>query len=61
MTGSGTGAPDDLVGAEEAAALLEVAADRIEVMVAEGMLTPVGDGELRFSRAEVVAARELGG
>ena len=61
MTGRGTGTPDDLVGAEEAAGLLEVAPDRIEVMVAEGLLTPVGDGELRLSRSEVLAARELGG
>jgi hypothetical protein len=41
--------------------LLEVTPDRVEVMVAEGMLTPLGDGELRFARAEVLAARELGG
>ena len=61
MSGTGTGAPDDLIGAAEASALLEVAPDRIAVMVSEGMLTPVGDGELRFSRAEVLAARELGG
>jgi hypothetical protein len=25
------------------------------------LLTPLGEGELRFSRAEVLAARELGG
>jgi hypothetical protein len=61
MTGSGTGASDEVVGIDEASALLEVTPDRIEVMVAEGMLTPVGDGELRFARAEVLAARELGG
>ena len=61
MTGTGTGAPDDVVGVAEASRILEVAPDRIEVMVAEGMLTPLGDGELTFARAEVLAARELGG
>jgi hypothetical protein len=61
MTGSGTGAPDEVVGVDEASALLEVTPDRIEVMVSEGMLTPLGEGELRFARAEVLAARELGG
>ena len=61
MTGTSAGAPDDLIGAEEASALLEVAPDRIAMMVSEGMLTPVGDGELQFTRAEVIAARELGG
>jgi len=30
-------------------------------MVEEGILTPVGEGERRFRRAEVLAARELGG
>ena len=33
----------------------------VDVMVAEGLLTPLGEGKLRFSRAEVIAARELGG
>jgi hypothetical protein len=61
MTGTSSGAPDELIGAEEASALLEVAPDRIEVMVSEGLLTAVGDGELRFLRSEVLAARELGG
>jgi hypothetical protein len=61
MTGSGTGSPDDVVSADEASALLEVTRDRVDVMVTEGLLTPLGEGELRFSRAEVLAARELGG
>jgi hypothetical protein len=30
-------------------------------MVEEGLLTPVGDGDLRFRRVEVLATRELGG
>jgi len=61
MTQTGSGAPDELIGTDEASALLEVAADRVEVMVEEGILTPVGEGERRFRRAEVLAARELGG
>jgi hypothetical protein len=58
---SAAGAPDELIGVEEASALLEVVPDRIEVMVSEGLLTPVGEGALQFRRAEVLAARELGG
>ena len=61
MTGSGSRTPDELIDAEAASELLEVTPDRIDVMVSEGLLTPVGDGELRFSRAEVMATRELGG
>jgi hypothetical protein len=61
MTETGSGAPDDLIGVDEASALLEVTADRVDVMVEEGLLTPVGDGDRRFGRAEVLAARELGG
>jgi hypothetical protein len=61
MTGTDPGAPGELIGVEEACALLEVLPDRIDVMVSEGMLTVVGDGELRFARAEVLAIRELGG
>lgn len=57
--------PDDLVGVEEASRLLEVAPDRVQVMVDEGMLTPVeGGGQgagLRFERSEVLALRQLGG
>jgi hypothetical protein len=61
MTGTGSGAPDELIGVDEASALLEVTPDRVEVMVSEGLLTPAIGGELRFVRAEVLAARELGG
>jgi hypothetical protein len=53
---------DDLIDADEASALLEVERARIDVMVAEGMLHPVGTTDPpRFSRAEVLALRELGG
>ena len=52
----------DLVGVEEAARLLEVTPDRVQVMVDEGMLLPAGGpGEPRFRRDEVIALRELGG
>jgi hypothetical protein len=52
----------ELVGTADASALLEVAEDRIPVMVEEGLLTPVaGDGDLRFRRSEVLALRLLGG
>jgi hypothetical protein len=54
--------PDDLIDADEACALLEVARDRLDVIVSEGLLTPVeGADAPRFSRAEVLALRELGG
>jgi excisionase family DNA binding protein len=53
----------DLLSSEEAAELLGVDRERIRVMVDEGMLTPVddGDGGERFLRAEVEATRLLGG
>jgi len=54
--------PDDLIGIEEAAALLEVTPDRVQVMIEGGLLDPVGGrGGTRFYRGEVIAARELGG
>jgi hypothetical protein len=53
---------DDLIDADEACALLEVARDRLDVMIAEGLLTPAdGDDGPRFSRAEVLSVRALGG
>ena len=61
MTETRSGAPDDLIGVDEASALLEVTPDRVAVMVEEGLLTPVGDGDRRFRRGEVLAVRELGG
>ena len=54
--------PAALVDADEAAEILEVARDRVQVMVEEGLLTPVDEGgEQRFRRAEVIALSELGG
>lgn len=51
----------ELIDADEAARLLEVTRDRIDVMVDEGLLTPVAGQEARFRRSEVLALRELGG
>jgi len=62
MPDDANGELDDLIGVEEASRLLEVATDRVRVMVEEGLLTPAegGDGN-RFLRAEVLAVREIGG
>lgn len=52
---------DDTVDSDEASVLLEVPPDRIEVLVQEGLLTPLPDTEeRRFRRAEVLAVRDLG-
>ncbi|HVX19825.1 MAG TPA: MerR family transcriptional regulator [Acidimicrobiales bacterium] len=60
-----TGDLDALLDDAEAASELEVQPDRIQVMVDQGLLTPVGDtdaeGGRRFRRADVLALRELGG
>jgi hypothetical protein len=54
--------PDDVIGLEEASALLEVTRDRVQVMIDGGLLNPIGGpGEPRFYRGEVIAARDLGG
>jgi hypothetical protein len=54
--------PDNVIGIEEATALLEVTQDRVQIMIEGGLLNPVGGpGETRFYRGEVIAARELGG
>jgi hypothetical protein len=61
MTDSSSEQPDDVIGVEEATALLEVTQDRVQVMIDGGLLNPVdGPGEPRFYRGEVIAARELG-
>jgi hypothetical protein len=62
MSDSQGAQPDDLIGINEVTALLEVAEDRVQVMIEGGLLNPVGgSGEPRFYRGEVIAARELGG
>jgi hypothetical protein len=52
---------DELVGDDTAAEVLEVAADRIDALVDEGVLTPVEAEPRRFRRSDVVAVRSLGG
>ena len=53
---------DDLITADEARTLLEVDADRFQAMVDEDMLSAVeSENGTRYSRAEVLALRELGG
>jgi hypothetical protein len=62
MGDSRSAQPNNVIGIEEATALLEVAPDRVQVMIEGGLLNPVGGpGEPRFYRGEVIAARELGG
>lgn len=52
----------DVVDVDEAARILEVTADRVMVLLEEGLLEDVGGGtQPRFERQEVVALRELGG
>jgi hypothetical protein len=51
----------ELIDADEAARLLEVARNRIDVLVDEGLLTPAAGERARFLRSEVLALRELGG
>jgi hypothetical protein len=59
----GTRTTDDLIDLSTAAEVLQVEESRIEVMVAEGLLTPVGAGagSPRFHEAEVQSVRLLGG
>jgi hypothetical protein len=53
---------DDLIDDVEALSLLGVDRERLDAMVAEGMLDVTESGSGRqFSRAEVLALRELGG
>jgi hypothetical protein len=57
----GAAEPDD-IGIEEAARLLETGVDQVKAMLDEGMLTPCeGTEDVRVSRAEVLAARNIGG
>ncbi len=52
----------ELIDADEAARLLEVARDRIDVLVDEGLLAPASGHEGSwFLRSEVLALRQLGG
>jgi uncharacterized membrane protein len=52
----------DLVDVSTAAAMLSVGEEQIRAMVAADLLVPVGAGtEVRFARADVIAARLVGG
>ncbi|HEX2574801.1 MAG TPA: MerR family transcriptional regulator [Aquihabitans sp.] len=55
--------PNELIDDAEAATILEVTPDRIQVMVDEDLLTPAGGEQAgrRFRRAEVEALRLAGG
>lgn len=56
------GDPDELVDIEAASELVGVPAEQVRAMVDQGVLTSHDqDGELRFRRGELIAARELGG
>ncbi len=53
---------DELIGREEAMRLLEVGEEQLQLMIDDGLLTPVGEsGQERFSRAKLLAVRELRG
>jgi hypothetical protein len=55
-------APDDVVDPETAARLLEVTVDRLDVLVADGLLEPVpGRPDRVFPVDAVMAVRQQGG
>jgi hypothetical protein len=59
-----SGADDltELVDIEEASAVLEVPVDQVLAMVDQGLLTATeGAAGPRFRRAELLAARQIGG
>ena len=60
MSEPGQPTDDDLVTDDDAARILEVDPSRVAVMIDEGLLTPVGDGERRLRRSEVEAQRLSG-
>jgi DNA-binding transcriptional MerR regulator len=54
--------PETPLTLDQAAALLEVTPDRIQVLVDEGLLDPLpGDGPRRFDPEQVRAVHDLGG
>ena len=56
------GDPDELLGIDEASALLDVPPDQVRAMSDQGVITAHDGAEgPRFRRAELIAARELGG
>ena len=60
--GSTQGPLDELLDVEEASAVLEVPVEQVLAMAEQGLLTPEeGSSGPRFLRAELLAAREIGG
>jgi len=56
------GDPDELLTLDRASELLGVAPAQVEAMTDQGLITPVDEGAgPRFRRAELIAARQLGG
>lgn len=57
-----TGDPDELLGLDQASALLGVPVEQVKAMAEQGLITTVeDDGGTGFRRAELVAARQAGG
>lgn len=57
-----TGDPDELLGLDAASELLGVPVEQVRAMADQGIITRLDhDGGPSFQRAELIAARELGG
>jgi len=57
-----TGDPDELLGTDAAAELLGVPVEQVRTMADQGVITTVDDGAGPcFRRAELIAARTMGG
>lgn len=62
MTDAQGGSADDMIGLDEAATLLEVPVEQVQVMVDQGLVTrDDSSAEPTFLRAEVLAVRQAGG
>ena len=62
MAGEAEGAADDLLDIDAASDLLGMPADRVRVLVEQGLLNPEGEaGSPVFRRAELLALRKQGG
>ncbi|HEU5082142.1 MAG TPA: hypothetical protein VFU14_02290 [Acidimicrobiales bacterium] len=57
-----TGDPDELLGLDQASALLGVPVEQVKAMAEQGLITSIEDeGGTGFRRGELIAAREAGG
>ena len=62
MAGAAEGPADDLLDIDAASEVLGVPADRVQILVEQGLLNPEDDaGSHLFRRAELLALREQGG